>query len=83
MNIDANKIGISSAVTFSIVWLICSLVVYLAPQLMMSITGHMMHAEMGQNTWTLTLPSVLIGLIAWAGLSGITGWLIATIHNKL
>jgi hypothetical protein len=83
MNIDANKIGISSAVSFGLLWVVCSAVVHFMPQSMMMITGHMMHADLSTLGWTLTFSGFLTGLVAWAAIAGVSGWLIASIYNRL
>jgi hypothetical protein len=83
MNIDGNKIGISSAVSFGILWLVCSAAVYFIPQPIMKITGHMMHADLSAVGWTLTVSGFVTGLLAWAAIAGVSGWLIASIYNRL
>jgi hypothetical protein len=83
MNIDANKIGISSAVSFGILWLVCSAAVYFIPQPIMTITGHMMHADLSAVGGTLTVSGFVTGLLAWAATAGVCGWLIASIYNRL
>jgi hypothetical protein len=83
MNIDANKIGISSAISFGILWVVCSAAVHFMPQPMMMITGHMMHADLTTLGWTLTFSGFLTGLVAWAAIAGVSGWLIASIYNRL
>lgn len=83
MNIDAAKIGISSAISFGILWLVCSTAVHFMPQSMMMITGHMIHADLTTLEWTLTLSGFLTGLVAWALIAGVGGWLIASIYNGL
>ncbi|MFT5788594.1 MAG: hypothetical protein ACI8SJ_000698 [Shewanella sp.] len=83
MNIDANKIGISSAVSFGLLWVVCSAAVHFMPQPMMTITGHMMHADLSTQAWTLTFLGFLTGLVAWAAIAGVSGWLIASIYNRL
>jgi hypothetical protein len=83
MNINANKIGIASAITFGLLWAVCSAVVHLLPQPMMMITGHMIHSDLSELGWNLTFSSFLMGLVAWAALAGISGWLIASIYNRI
>ena len=83
MNINANKMGISSAVSFSILWIACSTAVHFMPQPMMMMTGHMMHAVLGTLGWTLSFSGFLAGLVAWAAIAGASGWLIASIYNRL
>ena len=69
MNINANKMGISSAVSFSILWIACSTAVHFMPQPMMMMTGHMMHADLGTLGWTLSFSGFLAGLVAWAAIA--------------
>lgn len=83
MNIQANKIGISSAATFGILWIICSTAVHFALQPMMIIAGYMMHSNLSTLSWTLTFTGFLTELVAWAAVAGISGWLLASIYNRL
>jgi len=83
VNIQANKIGISSAATFGILWIICSTAVHFALQPMMIIAGYMMHSNLSTLSWTLTFTGFLTELVAWAAVAGISGWLLASIYNRL
>jgi hypothetical protein len=83
MKLYPNKLSTASACAFSILWVICSAVVYFIPDAMMSITGHMVHSDYSQLEWTLTGTGFVLGLIAWAFCAWISAWLIATIYNKL
>ncbi len=83
MNINSTKFGIASGLTASILWLICSVIVMVAPAMMLSVTGDMMHMQFNGMGWNLTLYGVCIGLIAWFAVAGISAWLLATIYNKL
>ena len=83
MNINPIKIGISAALSFSLLWVICSIVVHFSPQPMMLVSGHMVHANLSGMSWTLTWTGFLIGLVAWAGVAAITAWLTAIIYNTL
>jgi hypothetical protein len=83
MNIDANKIGISSAVSFGLLWVVCTAAVHVIPYPMMMLTGHMIHADLSTQGWTLTFLGFLTGLVSWAAMAGISGWLIASIYKRL
>lgn len=83
MNINSTKFGIASGLTASILWLICSVIVMVAPAMMLSVTGDMMHMQFNDMGWNLTLYGVCIGLIAWFAVASISAWLLATIYNKL
>jgi len=83
MKLSADKFGYAAACSFAIVWIACSLMVWILPSMMMSMTGHMMHSDWSQMGWQLTLGGVVIGLIGWSVLAGVCGWLLASIYNKL
>jgi hypothetical protein len=63
VSLHATKFGVASAVAFSILWLICSAIVALAPDPMIAVTGHMVHADFGELAWTLNWAGVLEGAI--------------------
>lgn len=50
---------------------------------MIMMTGHMIHADLNTLGWTLSFSGFLAGLVAWAAIAGVSGWLIASIYNKL
>ena len=83
MKLDATKIGFTWAITFGVFWIICSVLVWLMPGMMMGMSGHMVHGNLSQMHWQLSLTGVLLGLIAWSLLAGIAGWLAAVVYNRL
>jgi len=83
MKIVAGKIGVAIAIASAILWGVCSLFVLLAPEGMLAMSGHMVHADLSTIQWHIGLSGFLIGMIAWAVLAGITGWLAAIIYNRL
>ncbi len=83
MKLNPNKFATASATTFAVLWVICSAVAYFLPDAIMTITGHMMHADLSSMGWSLTGAGFIIGLIAWAFCAGITTLLIAIIYNRL
>lgn len=83
MKINPLNIALASATTTAIVWVICSLLVWLMPGAMMNLLGNMMHMEMGKGGWILSPISVIWGLIAWSLFVGIFAWILATIYNVL
>ncbi|WP_417345526.1 DUF5676 family membrane protein [Ferrimonas sp.] len=83
MTLNATKFGLASATAFAIFWIICSLLVWLLPSMMMDMTGHMTHGDWSQMGWRLSIGGVFIGLIGWSVVAGICGWLLATIYNKV
>lgn len=83
MTLNAFKFGMASAITAAILWLACSLLVMLIPSMMLSMSGEMVHMQLNDMGWHLTLMGVVIGLVAWFVAVGISGWLLATIYNRL
>jgi hypothetical protein len=84
MKIDAAKFGLACAITFAVLWVVCSLLVMVMPNGMMQMSGHMIHGDVsGFMSWNMNMHGVLMGLIGWSISAGISGWLIAVIYNKL
>ncbi len=82
MKLNAAKLGISAGLAFAIIWFFCSLFVWLLPTAMMDMSGHMVHGAFEGMTWHITASGVVLGLIAWTFVAGVTSWLIAVIYNK-
>lgn len=83
MKLVALKFGIASAISAAVLWVICSAFVILMPEMMLSLSGDMLHMRLHDMGWHLTLAGVTKGLIAWCVVAGITGWLLAAIYNRL
>lgn len=83
MQLNPIKIGLAAAISFSLLWLLCSALVMLAPTMMLSLSGDMMHMNLAGMGWHLTLPGVLTGVLGWFVLAGLGGWLLAAIYNRL
>ena len=83
MKLHALKFGLAAAISIAILWIICSLIVWLSPSMSMEMAGHMVHSDLSQMQWQLSLSGIIIGLFIWSLFAGITGWLIAKLYNKL
>lgn len=83
MKLDAMKFGIATAITFGLIWIICSALVLILPSLMMDMSGHMIHGDLSGMTWYMTFSGMVIGLIIWSLFSGLIAGLIAHIYNKM
>jgi hypothetical protein len=83
MTLNAFKFGMASAITAAILWLACSLLVMLMPSMMLSMSGEMVHMQLNDMGWNLTLTGVVVGLVAWSVSAAIAGWLLAAIYNRL
>lgn len=83
VTISARRLAIAFGIAAAILWIFCSALIALIPGPMMSITGHMFHANMGDIGWTLTLVGFVIGLVAWVVCAAATGWLIGWLYNRV
>lgn len=83
MNIHAVKFGISCGLAAAILWVFCSALVALLPGAMLSMSGNMMHMQLGSLGWHLTIAGVVSGLVAWTVVSGIAGWVVISIYNRI
>ena len=83
MKLNPTALGAASAISFSILWIICSAAVAVLPEFMMTMSGHMVHVSFSQMGWTLTWAGVLLGLVAWAAVAFVSTWLIAVVYNRL
>lgn len=83
MNIDTTRLALTLGGTTAVLWTLCSALVAIQPALMMSITAHMIHADMDGFGWTLTWTGFFVGLISWTLCAAATGWLIGWIYNTL
>ena len=82
MKLDPKALALASATTSAVLWIVCSILVALLPGMMMNMTGDMVHTNMGQMSWSLNFVGFSVGLLVWAALFGVTGWLIAVFYNR-
>ena len=82
MKLDAKKFAIACAVSTSILWIICSLFVMVMPAMMLSISGDMMHMELNNMGWHLSIMGVVKGLVGWSVMAAAAGWLVAATYNR-
>lgn len=83
MKIHSVKLGISSAITFAVLWVVCSVLVMALPDQTMSITASMLHANQLSFNWDLGASGLVVGLLAWSAVAGLAGLLVGCIYNSL
>lgn len=83
MTLNANKFGLAAALSVSIIWLVCSVLVWALPGMMMGMSEAMLHIDTVPMGWHLSILGVFFGLVAWSLTAGISAWLMALIYNKL
>lgn len=83
MKLDAKGLTLAVAIVTAVLWILCSASVWMAPGPTMRLTGHMVHADLSQFSWSLTWGGVLIGLVSWTVAAAVPGALIAWTYNRL
>ncbi len=83
MKLNAKKFSWACAITAIILRILCGLLFMIMPMRMMGMSGYMMQGDFTEMQWQLSMHGFFFGLISWAIMSGVAGWLIATIYNKL
>ena len=73
----------ASALAVGVTWLICSAMVYLMPGPMLKISSDMVHLNLSQFSWHLSLSGVMMGLLGWMAMAPLIGGLIPAILRKL
>ncbi len=83
MKIDTTKFALSLGITTAFIWTVCSILIFVSPSLMMTMTGHMLHTDLSKTGWEMSLGGMFFGLILWSAMATAFGWLIAVIYNRL
>lgn len=83
MKINPLNFALASAITAAVVWIICSLLIWMMPGPMINMTTNLFHVEMGKSGFVISPLGVLWGLIGWSLFAGIFAWILATIYNLL
>lgn len=81
MKLNEKAFAGACAAAFGIVWVVCSLLVMVMPDMMSSMTGDMLHTDWKSMGWHMSFMGVVTGGFLWALLMGAVGWLIAKIYN--
>lgn len=81
MKINSNQLALSFAMAAGIAWAFCGLVVFLAPDFMTDMTGHMIHMDISETGLTMSLRGMIMGLVGWIVLAGGFGWILGTFYN--
>ena len=83
MKLQSVKFGLACALAFAVLWIVCTLLVWLSPSSMATVSSHMLHLEDSHFTFSLTLSGTLTGLVSWSLIAGVTGLLIAEFYNLM
>ena len=83
MTLNAMKLGVAAAAATLFAWVVCSLLVAIAPDLTMTITGHLLHIDPTAHSWALTWGGFAMGAICWAGLAFLFAFVLGATYNTL
>ncbi len=80
MKLNAGKLSLATAAAFAILWAICSALILTIPNVMLTLSGYMAHAEFA-SSWSLTAVGFFVGLVLWSLIPAATVWLVAVLFN--
>ena len=81
MLVNTKQIVIAWSIAAGLLWVICSVLVALYPGSMTTMTGHMIHMDLGHMGLAMTMTGFIVGLIGWMILAAGFAWLFAIIYN--
>ena len=82
MKLNANALAIAAATTTAVLWILCSLIVVLLPEMSMNMSGYMMHTDFADMQWSMNVTGFIVGLIVWSLFVGVAAWLLSVFYNK-
>jgi nitrate/nitrite transporter NarK len=65
MKLNTITFSIACAISASILWVICSLLVMAIPTMILSMSADMLHIQLDNMGWHLSFLGVVIGLVGW------------------
>lgn len=83
MKLQSMRFGLACALAFAVLWIVCTLLVWLSPTSMATVSSHMFHLEDSHFSFSLTLTGIAVGFVSWSLVAGVSGVLIAMIYNKI
>ncbi|KKN30296.1 hypothetical protein LCGC14_0835490 [marine sediment metagenome] len=82
MKLNSANFALAASLTTAIVWVACSFLVVMLPQATMIASGDMIHMDIQNMMWSLTLSGFIKGLILWSLSVGLSAWIFAVIYNR-
>jgi len=83
MRLDPRAFGLSAGMVAAILFILCALAVWVAPEATTAMFGTLIHADLSGITRTLTLGSFVAGLVCWTVGTAITFAAVASFYNRL
>jgi len=82
MKLNSANFALAASLTTAIVWVACSFLVVMLPQATMIASGDMIHMDIQNMMWSLTLSGFIKGLILWSLSVGLSACIFAVIYNR-
>ena len=82
MSINVRAAGFAGAFTAAVLWVICSLMLAVAPGGTAAAGRAMFHLGMVTMTWTVSWGSFVLGLVLWSVLTGLICAGYAALYNR-
>ncbi|MDP2685342.1 MAG: DUF5676 family membrane protein [bacterium] len=78
MKLDKNKLANTFALAMAVLWVLCSLVIWILPEFSLQATTQMMHGMnfSAMGSWNLTFGNFLWGGTVAVIFSWVTGWVL-------
>ena len=83
MKFNSVKFALAATLTTAVIWVICSLLVFLLPQATIMASSDMIHMDIQDMMWSVTLSGFIKGLILWSLSVGLSAWIFAVIYHRL
>lgn len=83
MKLNVINLAKAVAIATAIIWLVCSLLVGLAPSPMMMWSGYMFHADFSGHAFNMGFGGLIGGLLLWPLLLGSLAALSAYLYNRM
>ena len=83
MRLDPRAFGFAAGIVAAVLFSLCALAVWLAPQTTTAMFGYLIHLDLSGISRTLPLGSFVGGLICWALGTGLTLAVGAALYNRL
>ena len=77
------KLGLATVIAVAGLWVICSVLVVVAPDAMMQMSGQMVHVDLQDFAWTTHWMGFLVGMVAWSSIAALVVWAAAVVYNRL
>jgi hypothetical protein len=83
VRIDPRAFALAAGATAAILYTICAVGVFLAPEATTAVLGLLTHTDLSGIARPLTFISFVVGLVGWTLGTAVTFGIVATLYNRL